>query len=434
MGHKNFSITRLIEIIETGGSVRTGMNIYNPQKELILKGDAVVNEADALKQMHNKGINLLPINRANSGGVWDAAGHEIFSPESCPAHSKSPEQPSGVTRAIKDIIDIKKEANKKFEKAKNCITKVLSDISETGGEFDFGQVEETISDLLDFMNRDESAFSHLTREIFSYDDYLYNHATNVCTIGTPVLKRFLENFGDETGCTYAHKLREISIGYFLHDIGKILVPDEILNKKEPLTDQEFEIIKTHSYELGLKVYEKNKLSDRFILDSAEFHHAAVYDDEDRCYPAMDSPQRLPAYVKICKMADIYDAMTSKRCYKEAYNPINVVNDLYKQYANKNRELQQVLHTFVSVVGIYPPGSIITLTNGQMAYVISAQGPLVIPFTDKIGDPLRKMDDPVDISDQADHRDQIKINHTRSMVSPRQVYERLPTDLRDLIYS
>ena len=131
------------------------------------------------------------------------------------------------------------------------------------------------------------------------------------------------------------------------DIGKVLLPDEILNKKGPLTDEEFEIIKTHSYELGLKVYEKNKLSDRFILDSAEFHHAAVYEDEDRCYPVVDSPQQLPAYVKICKMADIYDAMTSKRCYKDACNPIEVVTALFNKYAKKDQSLKCVLHAFIS---------------------------------------------------------------------------------------
>ena len=433
MAHKNFSIKQLIDIVEAGGSFRTGLNIYNAKKEQVLTGDQRLESADALKSMQAGGITTLPINRTTGGGVWDENGNEILAPESQQSEQvseKGASEPiSEVERAVKDIIEIKKEADKKFKKAKGCISKVIDDIKKTGGEFDYGQVEETVSDLLDFMNQDDSAFSHLTREIFTYDDYLYNHSTNVCTFGTPVIKRFIEQFGDKTGCNYHDKMQNISIGYFLHDIGKVLVPDEILNKKGRLTDEEFEIIKTHSYELGVKVYEKNKLSDPFVLDSVRLHHAAVYDDEGRTYPHA-SPEEVPAYVKICKMADIYDAMTSKRCYKEAFNPINVVNDLYKQYADKNKELQLVLHTFVSVIGIYPPGSIVFLDNGQMAYVMSAKGPIVIPFTDSQGDSLKVMDDPIEVSKQ----NQVKINHRRPLIRPKQVYESLPQDLKNLIFS
>lgn len=434
MGHKNLTINRLIDIIKLGGSFKTGINIYNNQKDLVLRGEDLVKTINPLVVMKNKGIVTLPIYRANSGGVWDKNGKEISSPKASPPQPDyGLDKPTKVEDAIKNIIETKKEAGVKFKKAKDCIVKVLSDIKETGGEFDYSHVQETISDLLDFMNHDESAFSLMTRQIFSYDDYLYNHSVNVCTIATPVMKRFMEKFGDETDCNYPEKLQDISIGYFLHDIGKVLLPDEILNKKGRLTDEEFEIVKTHSFNLGLQVFENNKINNRFILDSAEFHHAAVYTGENGCYPGTKTLKQIPPYVKVCKMADIYDAMTSRRCYKEAFNPVNVVNDLYKQYSGKNRVLQLVLHAFVSVVGIYPPGSIISLTNGQMGYVMSAKGPIIIPFTDRHAEPLHQMADPVDILDQGQTDKKLKINHKSPLVSPKQVYDKLPSELREMIF-
>lgn len=432
MGNKYYDINRLIDIINVGGRLKTGINIYNKQKKLVLDANTNVTSTDSLRIMKSNGITCLLIQRSGGGGVWDKNGIEILSPEAVPTKIEGVlDKPTNLEESIKNIFEIRKEAGIKFEKAKSCITKVLSDIKETGGEFDYGEVEETVSELLDFMNKDESAFSLMTKEIFSYDDYLYNHSTNVCTIATPVIKRFIEKFGKETGCDYPERLQDISIGYFLHDIGKVLLPDEILNKKGELTDEEFEIVKTHSFELGLRVFEKNKITNRFILDSAEFHHANVYKDEGRCYPAKKTPKEIPPYVKVCKMADIYDAMTSKRCYKEAFNPINVVSNLYKQYSEKNRTLQLVLHSFVSVVGIYPPGSIVSLTNGQLAYIISSKGPIVIPFTDSKTKSMLKLVDPIDLLDQGQSDNELKINHNRPIMSPKQVYDKLPKHLKEI---
>ena len=90
---------------------------------------------------------------------------------------------------------------------KKNVKKVISEYhrERPGGEFDYGQVENTVTELLDFINTDESAFSLLTREIFNYDDYLYNHSINVCTIGTPVIKHFIKKYGKQSGLDHRGK-------------------------------------------------------------------------------------------------------------------------------------------------------------------------------------------------------------------------------------
>ena len=140
---------------------------------------------------------------------------------------------------------------------------------------------------------------------------------------------------------------------------------------------------------------------------------------------------IPLYTRVCKLEDICDAMTSKRCYKEAINPINVVTQLFRTYAGKDHMLQYILHAFVKSIGIYPPGSIIFLRNGQMAYVLESSGPLVIPFTDETGNTLSTKPDPMDLG-RNDIEESKKVDNRKSVKAPKDVYDILPSYIRDII--
>jgi len=436
MGHINTSIYLLIKIVQQGGSVRTGIDVYNSKKIKTIEKTSIINDVTILMKLKVEGIQFLPISRRLGGGTWDKHGRALKFVEgdkAVPVEKEAPPEFSEINERIKKIEEIKKEASVKFENAKKNIKKVISDIRDTGGEFDYGQVENTVTELLDFINTDESAFSLLTREIFSYDDYLYNHSINVCTIGTPVIKHFINKYGTQFGLDDPEKIKKISIGYFMHDAGKVLVPEEILNKKGPLTDEEFEIVKTHSYKLGMQVFEKNHLHDPLITDSVRWHHAPMFKDEGRCYPNDVDAEDVPPHVKVCKLADIYDALTSVRCYKSALNPIEVVTELFSKYSKKSKLVQKVLLSFISVVGIYPPGSVVYLNSGQMAYIIDSKGPIVLVFTDDWEMPLSRQPDPIDLSSPNRVAEGIKIDHKRPMATPLYVYNKLPRGLREMIF-
>ena len=84
----------------------------------------------------------------------------------------------------------------------------------------------------------------------------------------------------------------------------------------------------------MQVFEKNRLDDPLITDSVRWHHAPMFEDEGRCYPVDVQADKIPPYVKVCKLADVYDALTSVRCYKKAFNPIEVITDLFGKYLKK----------------------------------------------------------------------------------------------------
>jgi len=414
-------IDRLLDIVARGGSVKTGIDIFNKEGVLLLEKDVRVTKVSTLLVIKQSGMFNLDIDSASEGGVWDKSGRAL--PLTINKKTVVPEDNisnlADVERRIREITSVKKEAVQKYRKAKNEIKKVVSTIKESGGQFEVEQVIDSVSEIISFLNRNNSGFSYLAKEISSYDDYLYSHSVNVCTIGTAILIHFNDHFSGiinnylaslslgESGNMSAGRvkffmnyqpseLRDMSLGYFLHDVGKVLIPDEILNKKGSLSPEEFEIVKTHSYKKGVEILDKNKINNAIIMNILSNHHSALFDHEQRSYPESKAPVEIPPYVKIAKLVDIYDAMTSKRCYKEGFNPINVVTTVFRNYANKDPFLNIILHSFVKVIGIYPPGSILTLRNGQMGYVLLSAGPVILPFTDTKGQPLLNKPDPIDL--------------------------------------
>ncbi len=441
------SIDQLITVVTQGGTVKTGIDVYDKKGRLLLQKDVPITDANILLSVKKAGVTKIPIIAGEQGGLWDSQGRQIplpkpSPPKSAPAPAPPPRE-SSVSKRLNEIQELKKEAGEKYQQARKILKKSMDDIKKNDGFFEVEEIKETVNDLFNFLVKNDTAFSFLTKEIISYDDYLYNHSINVCTIGTTILNKFKETINkldkqalvqnglDASHLGFlAHDFRDIPLGYFLHDVGKTIIPESILNKNGPLTDEEFEVIKNHSFVHGTKLLDKNMVSNPFTRDAAFYHHCRLYEDEGRCYPAQIMPDEVPLYVKICKLADIYDAMTAKRAYKDAMNPTSVVNIIFRNYAGKKKTLQIILHAFVKAVGIYPPGSIVTFENGQLAYVIDSDGPIALPFTDTSGNALKTHPDPIDISIASTVDKNVAIDHSKPLVDPIKVYNLLPEVVRN----
>ncbi|HKK91191.1 MAG TPA: diguanylate cyclase, partial [Desulfobacteraceae bacterium] len=112
----------------------------------------------------------------------------------------------------------------------------------------------------------------------------------------------------------------------------------------------------------------------------------------------------------------------------AFNQVNVVTEIFRKYAKKDTMLQYVLHAFVKSIGIYPPGSIVFLINGQMAYVLDSNGPLVVPFTDPRQKTLPGKPDAMDLS-ETNLDDNMKVDKRKSIKTALEVYDILPPFLK-----
>jgi len=447
---EKIKLDTLIKIVADGGSVKTGIDVFNRNDVLLLDKNVRVKDIRILENIKKNGISEIPVKQGKDNGTWDRNGNLIvFRPPATALEKKTSD--FELAAKLNQIQAERQEAVRHYHKAQTVIRKVFSDIVKTNGLFDTSLVSSTVKDLLHYAEKNWNSVAYLISEILSYDKYLYNHSVNVCILATAVLKKFNHQFEEIKFDLLSHDPEEISpgsrdnpvsfvcnntcqndheiaMGFFLHDVGKVLIDEAIVHKKGPLTPEEFSQMKTHSYEKGLEILHKNNIYNIFAQDIVAFHHGPLYPGEKDCYPDHNICRELPPYVKICKLADIYDARTSKRCYKEAQNPAKVMTDIFNCYVDKDRSLQLILHSFVNVVGLCPPGSIVLLNNGQMAYVLNSSGPLVIPFTDSKGETLSRGMAPVEI-DEGNPSSDLKINRQIPITFPVEVYNKLPPDLR-----
>lgn len=195
-------------------------------------------------------------------------------------------------------------------------------------------------------------------DLRTFDDYTYAHSVNVavicCIIGVGM------NFTEAD-------LVNLVTAALVHDLGKMLVPPEILNKPGRLTPEEFEIMKTHamhSYEL---------ISMRFDISAqvkaaVRFHHENV---DGSGYPDGIEGAEQTLFTKILHVSDVYDALTSKRPYKEAYSPYDA-----SEYLMGGCSIlfdQKVVETLLQYVPLFPKGTEVTLSDGREGIIYENTG-------------------------------------------------------------
>jgi HD-GYP domain-containing protein (c-di-GMP phosphodiesterase class II) len=149
----------------------------------------------------------------------------------------------------------------------------------------------------------------------------------------------------------------------LHDIGKVKIPDAILNKPGPLTDAEFEIMKEHVNHGNELLQQTTNLDESAVCVTAH-HHERL---DGTGYPQGLRGDQISLFGQMSAIVDIYDALTSERCYKEPVAPTDALRKIY-EWSNSylNRHLAE---KFISHIGIYPVGSIVRLVSGAIAVVI-----------------------------------------------------------------
>lgn len=151
----------------------------------------------------------------------------------------------------------------------------------------------------------------------------------------------------------------------LHDIGKLRIPDDILNKPGPLTPQEYAVMQEHTTR-GHKLLKKGPGLDPIISDVTLHHHERI---DGRGYPQQLARNgQISRFARLIAIVDAYDAMTSDRCYRDGMSPADAARILYK---NRGQQFDaDMVEAFIRMIGVYPPGSLVELNTGEVALVIS----------------------------------------------------------------
>lgn len=185
-------------------------------------------------------------------------------------------------------------------------------------------------------------------------DYTYKHSVNVAILS--VL----------TGIGIGLKksiLKELSAAGLLHDIGKLSIPAGILDKPGPLTEEEYETIKTHS-QLGYDKLKANINISSKTKMGVYMHHENV---NGSGYPLGLRDDQIYMFAKIIHIADVYDAITSERPYRNAQSPQEAIEFLMN---NAGRMFQpEYVKAFITYIPVYPKGRNVLLSDETVAVVV-----------------------------------------------------------------
>ncbi len=182
----------------------------------------------------------------------------------------------------------------------------------------------------------------------SHDSYTLVHSINVAVLAT-----FLGIINKLS----LSDLKELTLGALLHDVGKNCIPENILNKKEPLTNDEFTLIKNHPLD-SLSALKKAGCFSESIMSIASQHHEKI---DGSGYPFHLKDKQIHPFAKMVSIADVFDALTSERAYKRAYKPHIAYNIMSLHSPNSFQS--DYLQKFFDNIAIYPVGSVVKLNIG-----------------------------------------------------------------------
>jgi len=237
--------------------------------------------------------------------------------------------------------------------AHDHIKSVMTDV-HNGESVDVSHAKNIVNQLAVNVIKNPTALMWLT-QLKNRDEYTAIHSLNVCILSLC--------FGRYMGLNQS-QLSDLGLGAMLHDIGKLKIPLDVLNKPGRLTGEEYKIVKQHTvfgYEL---LKNKNGLSSS-ILNTIKHHHERI---DGKGYPSLIGGEEIGYHTRMVSIVDAYDAITSKRSYKEAASSHRAVNFLYdKSGTNFDNDL---VSQFIKYMGIYPIGSIVELNTGQVGVVVA----------------------------------------------------------------
>jgi HD-GYP domain-containing protein (c-di-GMP phosphodiesterase class II) len=234
-------------------------------------------------------------------------------------------------------------------------------------------VKRAVQSIVDQVLTNETSIVGLTT-LRDYDEYTFTHCVNVCIFSVALGKRL----GFDK-----YQLYDLGLGALLHDVGKIRMPHEVVNKAGPLTAEEARGMQEHPTEGVLVMFGMRGLSEiplRAMLLAYE-HHMKV---DQTGYPRSLRPRMPTLFSRIVAVADGFDAATTKRSYQAQPWPPDAV--LREMRDNPNRGFDPlVVKAFIAMTGIYPVGSVVILDTFEMA-VVTARN----PKAEAIHQPLAKI--------------------------------------------
>lgn len=214
-------------------------------------------------------------------------------------------------------------------------------------------IHQVVDEIIDQVLYNKDVVYNIV-DLKSYDNYTYAHSVNVCILSVLTGRTLGMNLFD---------LRDLAVGAILHDLGKVYIEPNVLNKPGKLTPEEFVMMKEHT-RYGFDAL-RNKVNLSLLSAHVAFQHHEREDGSG--YPRGLHAPEIHRFAKVVAVADSYDAMTTARVYKEAMMNHVAIEELLN---HSDKYHSGVVNSFCKVVAVYPIGSVLRLNTRENVVVIN----------------------------------------------------------------
>ncbi len=243
-------------------------------------------------------------------------------------------------------------AQKIHSQAQGLVGDFMNNV-KMGAAIDIAPIHRLADELQHSVFRNANALSCLGR-IREKDNYLLEHSVNLSVL--------MSLFGNHRGLS-ADVLHQTIVGALLHDLGKILTPDEILHKPGRLSPEEFEVMKLHARHSRDILATTEGIGELTVITAAQ-HHERL---DGTGYPEGLKGEEISEYGRMVAITDVYDAITADRVYHKGMTPTQGLKKLLEWSGD---HLDPVLvRQFIRCIGLYPIGSLVLLESGRLGTVV-----------------------------------------------------------------
>ncbi|RDE24138.1 HD-GYP domain-containing protein [Motiliproteus coralliicola] len=335
----------------TPGNLQVGMYVVLPSGWLdhpFLRNQFQIKDPDQLKKLQDCGFenvrvdlkrSKLPKRPAEDAPTESANEAAVLDPKLCDDLPQWNPDNLVPEQLLESLHDKKIPPEQRSKAVYSHSRELMNRLLESPTAENLKASKQAISSVTDLILSDDATAINMLR-ITDHDFYTYTHSVNVGVTSIMVAKALF-------GQSDRHDMHELGAGFFLHDLGKVNIRQEVINKPGRLDDTEMRHMRTHPYK-GFKLLEKSgQLSEESRIIILQHHERA----DGSGYPKQLHDREIHIYGKICCIADVYDALTAERSYKKALQPFEALKLMKAQMADHfNKEL---FERFVMLMGGIP---------------------------------------------------------------------------------
>jgi len=303
-----------------------------------------------INKLKKAGVRFVEVEEeASAEAVAIPPSGQLPDPALSEENAEPPEAPDQRTTAFDEELPV---ALAIYRSAKGVVEAAMNNV-RIGRAIDSECVSRLVTGMVDSILRNSDALVSLSR-LKRFDEYTFFHSVNTSVLSVAL--------GRKLGFS-PRDLHLLGSGTLLHDIGKTKIPLEILNKPGRFEAHEFEIMKQHALR-GVEVLTATTGFQEDIIRPALEHHERV---DGTGYPFGRHRAELTPFGLIASVVDVYDAMTSDRCYHKGMPAHRVLQHLYNLGQDGHLE-SKFVQQFIQCVGVYPVGSCVLLDSGEAGIV------------------------------------------------------------------